>query len=185
VEKLYTDSLTKLPPKARSRVGGYFYLGNKDEPPDSHKPNGPILVESRILTNVMAAASEAEIGALFHNGKEGAHIRQFLKELGREQTQPTRMTTDNSTADGFANQRTKIKRSKAMDRRFYWIQGRVKQGEFTVHWLRGEQNLADYFTKHHPTSHHIKMRPISLHTGYHTQVRPPDCRCVHTRLGTP
>jgi hypothetical protein len=47
-------------------------------------------MESRIMTNVLAA-SEAEIGALFHNGQEGAHIRRILKELGREQTQPTRM----------------------------------------------------------------------------------------------
>jgi hypothetical protein len=100
---IHSDASYLSEPKARSRVGGYFYLGNQDEPP-SHKPNRPIHVESRIMTNVMAAASEAEIGALFHNGQEGAHIRQILKELGREQTQPTRMTTDNSTADGFANQ---------------------------------------------------------------------------------
>jgi hypothetical protein len=72
----------------------------------------------------MAAASEAKIGALFHNGQEGAYMRTILKELGREQTRPTRITTDNSTADGFANQRTKIKRSKAMDMRFYWIKDR-------------------------------------------------------------
>jgi hypothetical protein len=104
------------------------------------------------MTNVMAAASEADFGALFHIGQEGAHIREILKELGREQTQPTRTTTDTSTAYGFANRRTKIKRSKAMDMQFYWIQDRGKQGEFTVRWLRGEHNLTDYFTKHPPTS---------------------------------
>jgi hypothetical protein len=32
---------------------------------------------------IMAAASEAKIGALFHNGQEGAYyIRTILKELG-------------------------------------------------------------------------------------------------------
>jgi hypothetical protein len=36
------------------------------------------------MKNIMAAASEAELRALFHNGKEGAHIRQILKELGRD-----------------------------------------------------------------------------------------------------
>jgi hypothetical protein len=74
------------------------------------------------MKNVMAAASEAEVGALFHNGQEAAHIQNILKEIGREQLNPTRMTTDNSTADGFANKRTKIRRSKAMNMRFYWIQ---------------------------------------------------------------
>jgi hypothetical protein len=68
------------------------------------------------------------LGALFHNGQEIAHIRQILKELDYEQPDPTRLTTDNSTADGFANKRTKIKRSKAMEMRFYyWIQDRVQQ----------------------------------------------------------
>jgi hypothetical protein len=87
------------------------------------------------MKNNMAAASEAEIGALVHNGQEGAHLRQVLKELGHDQSQPTRITTDNSTADGFANRRTKLRRTKAMDMRFYWIQDRVKNGEFVVHWL--------------------------------------------------
>jgi hypothetical protein len=105
-------------PKARSRVGGYFYLGDPDEPADNPKPNMPIHIESRIMKNIMAATSEAEIGALFHNGQAGAYMRTILKEPGREQTGPTRITTDNSTADGFANQRTKTKRSKAMDMRF-------------------------------------------------------------------
>jgi hypothetical protein len=72
-------------PKARSRVGGYFYLGNPNEPVDNPKPNGPIHVErpkpnglihvkSYILKNVMAGASEAEIATLFHTGQEAVHI---------------------------------------------------------------------------------------------------------------
>jgi hypothetical protein len=165
---------------ARSRVDGYFYLGNHTEPPDKVKPNGPLHIESRIMKNVMATASEAEVGALFHNGQEAAHIRNILREMGREQLEPTRITTDNSTADGFANKR-KIKRSKAVDIRFYWIQDRVQQGHFKVHWLRGEHNHGDYFTKHHPGSHHIKMRPIYLHTGNLANSITPDCRGVLIR----
>jgi hypothetical protein len=97
-------------------------LGNANEPADNHKPNGPVHVEARILKNVMAAASEAEIAGTFHNGQETVHIQQILAKLGRPQTQPTPMTVNNSTADGFANKRTKIKRSKAIDMRFYWVQ---------------------------------------------------------------
>jgi hypothetical protein len=90
-------------------VGGYFYWGNQNKDPDIHKPNGPIHAESRIIRHVMAAASEVEIGALFHKGQETAHIRTVLKEIGKEQPAPTRITTDSSTADGFANRRTKIR----------------------------------------------------------------------------
>jgi hypothetical protein len=64
-----------------------------------------------------------------------------------------------------------------MDRRFYWVQGRVKNGEFAIHWLKDEQNLADYFTKRHPPAHHIKVRPTYLHTNL-AQVSTPDCRSV-------
>jgi hypothetical protein len=40
------------------------------------------------MKNIMAAASEAEIGALFHNGQEGAYMRTILKELGRKKPDP-------------------------------------------------------------------------------------------------
>ena len=138
----------------------------------------------------MAAASEAEIGVLFHNGQEAAHIRQILLELGCEQHQPTRITTNNSTADGFANGRTKIKQSKAMDMRFYWVQDRVKQDQFYIHWQEGDNNLADYFTKHHPPAHHTRMRPTYLHIHHssntaQTQADTPDCRGVLIRVPDP
>ena len=136
----------------------------------------------------MAAASKAEIGALFHNGQEVAHIRQILHELGRPQQLPTRITTDNSTADGFAYGHTKIKRSKAMDMQFYWVRDRVKQGQLRIHWQKGELNLAEYYTKHHPPAHHIKMRPTYLHTGTTNNVaiaNTPDCRGVLIRVPDP
>lgn len=76
------------------------------------------------------------------------------------------MKTDNACAAGIANKTVKQKRSKAMDMRFDWIRDRVKQGQFFVYWRKGEENLADYFTKHHPVEHHRKMRPTYLHTGY-------------------
>jgi hypothetical protein len=198
---IHSDASYLSEPKARSHVGGYFYLGNKDEPADNPHPNGPIHIESRIMKNVMAAASEAEIGALFHNGQEGSYMRQLLLELGHAQQQPTRITMDNSTADRFANQRTKLKRSKAMDMRFFWIQDKVQDGQFAIHWQHGEHNHADCFTKHHPTSHHIKMRPVYLHTSNLAQLQallpepaledtdpevvPPECRGVLIRNPEP
>jgi hypothetical protein len=73
-------------------VGGYFYLGNK-KPQTSSNPtlNGPIHIESIVMKNVMAAASEAEIGALFHKGQETAHICNVLREIGHAQLEPTQM----------------------------------------------------------------------------------------------
>ena len=68
-----------------------------------------------------------------------------------------------STADdGIMNKTVKLKQSKAMDMRFYWLQDRVEQGQFRVYWSPGKYNLADYFSKLHSPSHyhHRKMRTI-------------------------
>ena len=46
--------------------------------------------------------------------------------------------------------------------RFYWLKDRVEQGQFKIFWEPGDENWADYFTKHHPPSHHIKVRPVYL-----------------------
>ena len=126
------------------------------------KPNGAILIVSNIMRNIMASAAECETGGFFVNGQEGAHLRATLEEFGWKQHGPTPIVCDNTTAVGFANDTTKIKRSKSMDMRFYWIRDRVRQGQFTVHWQRSKVNLADYFTKHHPPTHHIAMRPTYL-----------------------
>jgi hypothetical protein len=42
--------------------------------------------------------------------------------------------------------------------RFYWIKDRVAQDQYVVHWRKGSNNLANYFTKHLVDLH----RPASL-----------------------
>jgi hypothetical protein len=54
-----------------------------------------------------------------------------------------------------------------MDMRFYWIKDRVKQGQFNVYWGPGDQNLVDYFTKHHSSAHHKRMREIYIRPDEH------------------
>ena len=49
-----------------------------------------------------------------------------------------------------------------MDMRFYWIKDRVQQKQFIIYWAPGAENLADYFTKHHPASHHRQIRSTYL-----------------------
>ena len=71
--------------------------------------------------------------------------------------------TNNITSCGIANDTVTQRRSKAMDMRFYWVRDRVRQGHFIIYWSKGQDNLADYFTKHHPASHHRVMRPVYLH----------------------
>ena len=116
------------------------------------------------MKNVVSSAAEAELGALFHNAQTACPLRVALEEMGHPQP-ATPIQTDNSTASGIINDTVKQKRSKAMDMRFYWLRDRVRQGQFHVYWKAGAGNKADYFTKHHPTSHHRTMRPTYLQVG--------------------
>ena len=163
-------------PKGRSRMAGYHYLSDAPADPsraptatDPHPPpNGAVEVTCQIMREVLSSAAEAELGGLFLNGKTAVPIRTTLEELGHPQP-PTPLQTDNSTAAGIANDNMKQKRSKAMDMRFYWIRDRVRQKQFHVYWRPGTENKADYFSKHHPDSHHCAMCSQYLHVapGYY------------------
>ena len=174
---VHSDASYLSAPKARSKLGGYFYLSSKPtdpyrqpQPTDPLPPlNGAIHVNASIIKHVMAAASEAELGALFFNMKDAIPIREALEEMGHPQP-PTPIVVDNSTAAGVANKTVKQRRSKAMDMRFYWVQDRIEQKQFLVYWRQGAENLADYFTKHHPARCHVLMRPVYLHSTSRSRV---------------
>ena len=145
-------------PKARSRAGGIFYLTTHDTFPP---PNGAILNIAQIIKHVMSSAAEAELGALYINAKEAVYIRLILERMGHPQN-ATPIQTDNSTAAGVINSSIQPKRTKAMDMRFHWLRDRETLKQFRIYWRPGKQNLADYWTKHHPASHHKNMRPEIL-----------------------
>jgi hypothetical protein len=140
--------------KARSRAGGHFFLSsNEPNPPN----NGAILTNAAIIKNVMSSAAEAEIGALYLNAREAVYLRQILVEMGHPQP-PTPIQTDNTTAEGLANNKIQPKRTKAMDMHFHWLRDREQREQFRFYWRPGRGNLADYMTKHHAPAHHQKIR---------------------------
>ena len=101
--------------------------------------------------------TEAKTGALFHNAKDAAPFRCTLIKLGHPQG-TTPIQTNNACALGIINNTVKQCRSKAMDMRFYWIEDRVAQGQYVVHWRKGSNNLKDYFIKQPSPSQHCLMR---------------------------
>ena len=50
-----------------------------------------------------------------------------------------------------------------MDMRLYWINRRIKQGNFRVFWRPGPENLGNYHSKYHLPEHHIAVRSEYLH----------------------
>jgi hypothetical protein len=110
----------------------------------------------------MSSAAESETGGVYLNGKEAIPIRTTAIELGHPQP-PTPIKTDNTTAHGILTKSLRPKLSKAFDMRFHWMKDRIQQQQFHLYWEKGTQNMADYFTKHHPPRHHKLMRYKYLH----------------------
>ena len=159
---IHSDASYLSEPNARSRVGGYFFLGSV---PENNRPirlNGAIHIVASILKFVVASAAEAELGGLFVNCKEGKIIRLILEELGHPQP-PTPVHCDNATAVGIANDTVKKHRSRSMEMRYFWITDQVDRKFFVVLWHPGQENLADYFTKHFDAKHHQEVRPWYTH----------------------
>jgi hypothetical protein len=92
--------------RARNRLVGYFFLGSVPIKGKEIKKNGNIFVTHGLLNIAIASATEAELGALFLNIKEGKTICLMLEEMGHKQP-PTLVHCDNSTAAGVANDTVK------------------------------------------------------------------------------
>jgi hypothetical protein len=160
--KIHSDASYLSDTKVKSRIGGYFYLGNNTSSPNKPLYNGPLLCHTTVLKHVVSFVAEAEFGALFVNAKEGTVTRTKLSQMGHKQD-AIELKTDNTTEDGIINSTVQQKRSKAMDMRFYWVKDIVERDQFTVGWAPGDTNMGDYFTNHHSPAHHKHMIPYYLH----------------------
>jgi hypothetical protein len=89
--------------------------------------------------------------------REAVYIRIILEELGHKQP-PTPLQTDNATVDAVINGKIQPKQTKAMDMIFHWLRDRECQQQFRIYWRPGKMNYTNYWTKHHPESHHRNIR---------------------------
>ena len=65
-----SDAVYLVSPRARSRTGGYHFLGNTAKT----QFNGPVSILAKIIKNVMASAAEAEV-ALYLNAQQALVIQ--------------------------------------------------------------------------------------------------------------
>ena len=91
---VHSDASYLSAPKARSRAGGYFFLGSIPVDGNPIKLNGAIHITSTILKLVAASAAKAELGALFLHARQriataalvgvAAFRQQALRRLRRD-----------------------------------------------------------------------------------------------------
>jgi hypothetical protein len=94
----HSDAAYLVASAARSRAGGFTYMGNHKGQPQ--KINGAILVTAKIVKSVKSSAAEAEIRAFFMNAKAIIPLKITCKDLGHKQP-ATLMRTDNNIAEGI------------------------------------------------------------------------------------
>ena len=164
-----SDAAYLVLPNAKSRFAGHYMLASKPNIHNQHKAplNAPILIECKTIKNVVCSAAEAECGGLFYNGQMAKTIRQVLTEMGHPQ-QATQLKTDNKTANDFVHASMRMKRSKTWDMRYHWLRQEKIRNILKIMWDKGTNNLADYFTKHHPPAHHRIQRYKYILKGFNT-----------------
>jgi hypothetical protein len=145
-------------PKARSRAGGHMFMAGMEEISIN---NEAVLNILQIIKAVMSLAAEAKLGVLFINAKMAVSIRRTLEEMGHSQSR-TPIQTDNLTAHALLTNKILPKALEAMDMRFHWLRCCSAQDQYRYYWRPGTQNLADYWTKHHPAKQHKKFWPQIL-----------------------
>jgi hypothetical protein len=106
----------------------------------------------------VALAAEAKLGKFFLNCKKGMIFYLTLKELGHQQPN-TPIHSNNATAVGIANNIVKQQHSHSMEMRYFWVCNKVTQDDYDVKWHPGQENLADYQSKHHVGAHHHAVLP--------------------------
>ncbi len=162
VLNIHSDASYLSAPKARSRAGGYFFLGSMPVDKEPIFLNGAVHINCTILKLVAASAAEAELGALFLNAQDAKILRITLAELGHPQPS-TPIHIDNTTTVGIVNSTIKRQRSRAMEMRYFWLLDNEAQSQFAFHQHPGLENLGDYPSKHHFGEGHVHVRPYYVH----------------------
>jgi hypothetical protein len=79
---IHSDASYLSEPKARSRLGGTFFMGTSPKDGVPIQLNGSILALANICKFVVASTAEAELGTLFYNCQDGTILRLMLEDWG-------------------------------------------------------------------------------------------------------
>ena len=102
IMNVHSDAFYLSEADAGSRACRHFFMGWELKDGNPIKLNSVFFPLCAILHFVVASATEAKLGALFLNFKEGMIFRMTLKELGRPQPK-TQVNCNNAIAVGIKN----------------------------------------------------------------------------------
>ena len=115
----------------------------------------PSIVQT--LQHVASSEATSEKVGAFCNAQIVIPMRFTLEAIVHQQL-PTPIKTYNSTTVAFVHNNANQKRPKPWDMRHHWLRDNETMNQTELHWKKGTSNNADYFTKHHPKTHHRDVR---------------------------
>ena len=138
----------------KSRTGYIFFVG------------GCIVSWSSKKKNVIALSTcEAEFYALTEGGKESIHLNRLMWEFVNQSPisdssslQAVDLFCDNQSTIFVSKNPAEFKTMKHIDLRQKWIQEKVENGDFKVHYVSTKNQLADILTKPLPKELFEKLR---------------------------
>ena len=90
------------------------------------------------MQNVMASATEAELGGLIEKFQKATSMRTALSEMSHPQP-PTLAAMDNLAANRIMNGTSKQKKYIAIDIIFYWVRDQFRKNHFHILGGRSEK----------------------------------------------
>ena len=101
---------------------------------------------SRLQKSVSLSTTEAEYMAISEAAKEMIWLKNFLKELGKEQNSSA-LFSDSQSAIHLAKNPVFHARTKHIQLRYHHIRGLVEDGTIALKKILGAENPADMLTK--------------------------------------
>ena len=134
----YSDASYTNTGTCKSRLGGCFFVS---------RDSGAIHCFSKKDTTVSHSSTEAEVKAIDLAIRSIVHIRELLKELGYEQTRPTRLYVDNRSAIEICETLKIGHKTRHINVRLHYIREKVNDRTIELLPIQSELNIADLLTK--------------------------------------
>ena len=138
----------------RSTLGWCQWLGDDT--------NGSISWGSRIGKNVALSTTESEVQAALELLKDVLWTRDFLAEVGYQQTGSTRILEDNNGCLGQSNATKGLRRARHYLVALGALNEAVHAGDVHLHRVDSDKNRADQFTKGLGKIAHLRLGSQNL-----------------------
>jgi len=118
-------------------VSGYVFL----------LAGAPISWHSTTQSVVALSSMESEYIAVCAATQEAIWLKSIIEELGLGCTKPLIIAEDNKSTIEFADHPGHHRKTKHIQRRFHYVREQLQEGNIRLKYCRGEDNVADIFTK--------------------------------------